>query len=70
MTATTPPPGPRIVACPACGGRSVYGPENAYRPFCGARCRNMDLGAWASESFRVPSQAPPEDAPFGDPRIQ
>jgi len=28
----------------------------------------MDLGAWASEGFRVPAEAPPEDATFGDPR--
>lgn len=68
MTATSPPS--RIVACPACGGRSVYGAENAYRPFCSARCRQSDLGAWASESFRLPSETPPEDAPFGDPRVQ
>ena len=30
----------------------------------------MDLGAWASESFRVPTEAPPEDQPFGDPHLQ
>jgi endogenous inhibitor of DNA gyrase (YacG/DUF329 family) len=30
----------------------------------------MDLGAWASESFRVPSDTPPEDGTFGDPRLQ
>lgn len=30
----------------------------------------MDLGAWASESFRVPTEAPPEDESYGDPRLQ
>ena len=30
----------------------------------------MDLGAWASESFRVPAEAPPEDGNFGDPKLQ
>jgi endogenous inhibitor of DNA gyrase (YacG/DUF329 family) len=30
----------------------------------------MDLGAWASESFRVPDEAPPDDLPFGDPKEQ
>jgi endogenous inhibitor of DNA gyrase (YacG/DUF329 family) len=64
------PPKPKIVTCPTCGGDSVYAPENAYRPFCSERCRNVDLGAWASESFRVPTEAPPEDEPFGDPRLQ
>ncbi len=63
-------PAVRIVTCPACKGDSVFGPVNPYRPFCSERCKNMDLGAWASESFRVPSEAPPDDAPFGAPRLQ
>ena len=50
-------PSPRLVTCPSCRGRSVYAPENPYRPFCSERCKNVDLGAWASESYRVP--APP-----------
>jgi uncharacterized protein len=60
----------RIVRCPACGGDSVYAPSNPYRPFCSERCKNMDLGAWASESFRVPDETPPDDMPFGDPKEQ
>ena len=60
----------RIVACPGCGKDSLYAPENAWRPFCSERCRNGDLGAWASESFRVPTEAPPEDELYGDPRLQ
>ena len=49
-------PKKRIVTCPTCGGESVYAPENAFRPFCSERCRNVDLGAWASESYRVPTR--------------
>jgi endogenous inhibitor of DNA gyrase (YacG/DUF329 family) len=30
----------------------------------------MDLGAWASEDFRVPAEVPPADATFGDPRTR
>ena len=26
--------------------------------------------AWASEEFRMPAEAPPDDEPFGDPRLQ
>ena len=52
-----PPAKPRIVRCPACGGDSVYAPTNPYRPFCSERCKNLDFGAWASESFRVPDEA-------------
>ncbi|MEJ8837130.1 DNA gyrase inhibitor YacG [Ramlibacter sp. AN1133] len=59
-----------IVRCPQCGGDSVYGAENPYRPFCSERCKNIDLGAWASESFRVPDETPPDDLPFGDPKEQ
>lgn len=47
----------RLVRCPHCGGDSVYAPSNPARPFCSERCKNMDLGAWASESFRVADSA-------------
>ena len=50
----------RIVRCPSCGGDSVYAPSNLWRPFCSERCRQIDLGAWASESFRVEA-TPPQD---------
>ncbi len=66
------PPGakPRIVRCPGCGGDSLYAPTNPFRPFCSERCKNMDFGAWASENFRMPSEAPPDDQPFGDAKLQ
>ena len=57
---TAPAPTRRIVTCPACGSDSVYGPENPFRPFCSERCKNVDFGAWASESYRV--AAPPTSA--------
>jgi endogenous inhibitor of DNA gyrase (YacG/DUF329 family) len=60
----------KIVRCPTCSGDSVYAPSNPFRPFCSERCKNNDFGAWASESFRVPAEAPPEDGVFGDPRLQ
>jgi len=60
----------RIVRCPACGADSYYAPRNPYRPFCSGRCKGIDLGAWASESFRVAAEAPPDDEPFGDPKLQ
>ncbi len=66
------PPGsfkPRQVRCPACAGTSLYSPSNPYRPFCSARCKGVDLGAWASEEFKLLEETPP-DEPFGDPRLQ
>ena len=60
----------RQVRCPACGGPSVFAPSNPYRPFCSERCKAIDFGDWASESFRVPDETPPDDLPFGDPKEQ
>lgn len=69
MSATAQPSAPpRQVICPACHGPSLFSPQNPWRPFCSERCKQMDLGAWASEDFRVPAEVPPEDATFGDPR--
>jgi len=53
----------RQVKCPACKGPALYSPANPWRPFCSERCRNNDLGAWASESYRVATQAPADDLP-------
>jgi uncharacterized protein len=50
----------RLVRCPACGGPAVYGSTNPWRPFCSERCRGHDLGAWASEDYRMPAAPPPE----------
>ena len=53
-------PSPRTVACPACGKPAVFAPSNAWRPFCSERCRMVDLGGWAAESYRIPKR-PDED---------
>lgn len=51
----------RTVACPRCGVQAPFDAKaNPYRPFCGERCKLIDLGAWASEAYRVPVQAAPE----------
>lgn len=51
----------RYVRCPGCGGSSLYAESNPARPFCSERCKSMDFGAWASESFRVAAAPPAED---------
>lgn len=57
----------RVVSCPQCGKPVPWTPENRYRPFCSERCKMVDLGAWASERYRVPvvedEDAPDEPAP-------
>jgi len=64
------PAAPLTVPCPTCGQPSLFARSNSYRPFCSERCKQIDLGAWAAEDFRVPSDITPEDAPFGDPKQQ
>ena len=55
------PAAARVIRCPGCGGPSVYSPTNAYRPFCSARCKNNDFGAWASEGYKVAAEPDPDD---------
>jgi endogenous inhibitor of DNA gyrase (YacG/DUF329 family) len=45
----------RQVPCPNCQRPAVFAPSNRWRPFCSERCRSADLGAWASERYRVPA---------------
>lgn len=47
---------PPLVRCPSCGDIRPYSLDNPYRPFCSKGCKAIDLGAWASEQYRV---APP-----------
>nr|WP_229407318.1 DNA gyrase inhibitor YacG [Methylobacillus sp.] len=50
-----------MVPCPQCGELSEYSSANPYRPFCSERCRLIDLGQWASESYRIPDNNPKPD---------
>ena len=54
---------PRIVPCPQCGRPVEWVPASRWRPFCSARCKTIDLGAWAAETYRVPVVGPPEPDP-------
>ena len=61
----------RIVKCPICKADVPWTPESKWRPFCSQRCKTIDLGAWASERYRVqtpeapdafePGNSPPRD---------
>jgi len=53
---TDQPANSRLVRCPPCGADVVWGPDSAYRPFCSERCRLIDLGQWAEESYRIPAE--------------
>ncbi len=49
--------GTLYVHCPSCGQKVRYSLDNPYRPFCSARCRLLDLGAWASEERVIAGEA-------------
>jgi uncharacterized protein len=40
--------------CPRCGHETSF-EGNPFRPFCGERCKLMDLGNWMMESYRLQS---------------
>lgn len=45
---------PPLVNCPHCGKAVPFSPASPYRPFCSERCKLIDLGQWATESYRIP----------------
>ena len=42
--------------CPICAKPTV----DRYRPFCSARCADIDLGRWFGERYRIAGEAPEE----------
>lgn len=70
MSPTVPPataaqPGPQV-RCPSCGELHLYATDNPYRPFCSKGCQAIDLGAWASEQYRVAPAHPASEEPGDD----
>lgn len=53
----------RTVNCPRCGVPVAWVAENRWRPFCSERCRTIDLGAWATERYRVAAEGEPGEVP-------
>lgn len=53
------------VACPTCKKLSAYDNNNPYRPFCSERCKMIDLGDWANESYRIPDNKPHDNEDLG-----
>jgi len=49
---------PAARRCPICG-KPAEDPKQ--RPFCSARCRQVDLGRWFGEVYRVPAAPEPSD---------
>ncbi|MER3416373.1 MAG: DNA gyrase inhibitor YacG [Gemmataceae bacterium] len=52
------------VTCPICG-KEMELAEASHRPefpFCGRRCKTIDLGRWLSEEYRIPLREEDEQA--------
>lgn len=45
---------PSSVKCPTCQTQVIWSSESKFRPFCSERCKLIDLGEWASESYSIP----------------
>ncbi|MDR3492021.1 MAG: DNA gyrase inhibitor YacG [Gammaproteobacteria bacterium] len=44
------------IRCPTCNKENTWKADNAYRPFCSARCKLIDLGEWADENHVIPGE--------------
>ena len=45
--------------CPICGKPAA----GKFRPFCSARCADVDLHRWLGGVYRIESDQPADDAP-------
>ena len=43
-----------LITCPLCNKQTEIDKKNPYRPFCSERCKLIDLGQWADESYKIP----------------
>ena len=43
----------KLLHCPTCG--ALVRPEDEDFPFCGDRCRKIDLGKWAMGVYKISS---------------
>jgi len=49
--------------CPTCK-KEIQWDAAPFRPFCSERCRLIDLGAWATGDYRIPtSEMPTQENP-------
>lgn len=46
--------------CPHCGKPAVW-ENNPHHPFCCERCKLIDLGNWATGSYRIPDRDATDD---------
>ncbi len=49
------------ITCPTCQAPNTWTQNNSFRPFCSERCKSLDFGGWANESYRFPSDEEDQD---------
>ena len=47
--------------CPICGKGAAPRASNPSAPFCSPRCKQVDLGKWLNESYRIQTDEEPSD---------
>ncbi|CAN5147243.1 DNA gyrase inhibitor YacG [soil metagenome] len=54
------------VRCPTCDTAVEWTAASKFRPFCSDRCKQIDLGAWASDAYTIPGAAEQDDSRLDD----
>jgi endogenous inhibitor of DNA gyrase (YacG/DUF329 family) len=49
-----------LITCPTCQKPNTWTADNSFKPFCGERCKLIDLGAWASDAHAIAGE--PEES--------
>jgi hypothetical protein len=57
MPDETQKPAPRVKPCPVCGKPAIV----EQRPFCSARCKDVDLNRWLSGAYAIPASDTGDD---------
>lgn len=52
----------RLIKCPQCDDTFDIERASNNKPFCGERCKLIDLGAWADDSYSIAT----EDSPMSE----
>jgi endogenous inhibitor of DNA gyrase (YacG/DUF329 family) len=55
-----------VVDCPTCGKKVEWTESSKFRPFCSERCKQIDLGSWAEEKYKIAGKAAEEEQDSGE----
>ncbi|EPJ45655.1 MAG: hypothetical protein OFPII_26700 [Osedax symbiont Rs1] len=60
----------KLIPCPECKKKSIWSSDNPHRPFCSERCKLLDLGAWASGDYQIPTEVNPDEEDFSTGMVE